>query len=324
MLGFLVIQKEGDTSMSSSDGSGGRQLRLELALNDFERFLAADKGLSAATRECYVRHVLRFLTEVGDTAGVVDLGDVSAQRVRSYVTDLGGRYAPQSLKLIATAVRSFLGFAWMSGWTGCDLRPAVGVVVTHRFGHLPKALPAEDLRRLLAVPDRRTAMGARDYALLVVLSRLGLRAGEVAGLRLDDFNWRAATVTPRIKGGGRLCLPIPHDVGQAVVAYLNRRPVDVACREAFLQVRGGPTPITGRAVSQVVARHAARAGLETVRAHRLRHSAARAVLSAGGSLTEVGELLGHSNGQVTMAYASFDLPSLAVLARPWPVEVDHA
>ena len=210
--------------MSCSDGSGGRQLRLELAVNDFEYFLSANKGLSVTTRECYVRHVLPFLTEVGDTAGVVDLGGVSAQRVRSYVTDLGGRYSPQSLRLIATAIRSFLGFAWMSGWTGCDLRPAVGGVVTHRFGRLPKALPAEDLRRLLAVPDRRTTMGSRDYALLVVLSRLGLRAGEVAGLRLDDFNWRAATVTAKVKGGRRLCLPIPHDVGQAVVAYLNRRP----------------------------------------------------------------------------------------------------
>ena len=305
----------------SGDGCGGRRLRLELAVNDFECFLSANKGLSVTTRECYVRHVLPFLTEVGDTAGVLDLGGVSAQRVRSYVTDLGGRYSPQSLKLIATTIRSFLGFAWMSGWTNCDLRPAV---VTHRFGRLPKALPAEDLRRLLAVPDRRTTMGSRDYALLVVLSRLGLRAGEVAGLRLDDFNWRAATVTANVKGGRRLCLPIPHDVGQAVVAYLNRRPPGVASREVFLQVRGGPTPMTGQAVSQVVASHAARAGLGTVRAHRLRHSAARAVLCAGGSLTEVGELLGHANGQVTMAYASFDLRSLAVLARPWPVEVDHA
>jgi site-specific recombinase XerC len=325
MLAFLVTQKEGDTSMSNSDGSGGRQLRLVLAVNDFEHFLSARKGLSVSTRECYVRHVLAFLTEVGgDTAGVVDLGGVSAQRVRSYVTELGGRYSPQSLKLIATAIRSFLGFAWMSGWTGCDLRPSVGAVVTHRFGRLPKALPVEDLRRLLAVPDRRTTMGSRDYAVLVVLSRLGLRAGEVAGLRLDDFNWRAATVSPKVKGGRRLCLPIPHDVGQAVVAYLNRRPAGVGSREVFLQVRGGPTPMTSRAVSQVVARHAARAGLGTVRAHRLRHSAACAVLCAGGSLTEVGELLGHANGQVTMAYASFDLRSLAVLARPWPGEVDHA
>ena len=103
--------------------AGGRQVRLELAVNDFERFLSAGKGLSVATRECYVRHVLALLAEVGDTAGVVDLGGVSAQRVRSYVTKLGGRYSPQSLKLMATAVRSFLRFAWMSGWTAGDLRP---------------------------------------------------------------------------------------------------------------------------------------------------------------------------------------------------------
>jgi integrase len=122
----------------------------------------------------------------------------------------------------------------MSGWTGCDLTAAVGVVVTHRSGHLPRALSAEDLRQLLAVPDGRTTTGSRDFAMLLMLSRLGLRAGEVAGLRLDDFDWRAATVTPRVKGGRRLCLPLPHDVGHAVVSYLRRRPAGVAYRELFL------------------------------------------------------------------------------------------
>ena len=171
---------------------------------------------------------------------------------------------------------------------------------------------------MLASPDCRTTTGLRDHALLVLLSRLGLRAGEAAGLCLDDFDWRAATVVARVKGGGRLRLPIPADVGPVVVAYLQRRPAGATCREVFVQVRGEPKPMTGRAVTQVVARHAARAGLGTVRAHRLRHSAARAVLVAGGSLSEVGELLGHANGQVSMVYASFDQQSLAVLVRPWP------
>ena len=215
-----------------------------------------------STRECYVRHVLAFLTEVGgDTAGVVDLGGVSAQRVRSYVTELGGRYSPQSLKLMATAIRSFLGFAWMSGWTGCDLRPSVGAVVTHRFGRLPKALPVEDLQRLLAVPDRRTTMGSRDYAVLVVLSRLGLRAGEVAGLRLDDFNWRAATVSRKSKAGAGSGASDSATMRAGSGGLLEPAPGRRRFREVFLQVRGGPTPMTSRAVSQVVARHAARAGL---------------------------------------------------------------
>jgi len=309
--------------MSSSDCSGRRRIRVEAAAGDFERFLITRKGVSAATRECYLRHVVSFLTEMADPASEVDLGGLPAQRVRSYVTSLGGRYAPQSLKLMATAIRSFLGFAWMSGWTGCDLAPAVGVVVTHRSGRLPRALSAEDLRLLLAVPDRGTATGCRDYAMLLMLSRLGLRAGEVAGVRLDDFDWCGATVTPKVKGGRRLCLPVPDDVGHAVVSYLSQRPAGLAYREVFLQVRGGPSPMTYGAVTQVVARHAARAGLGTVRAHRLRHSAARAVLSAGGSLTEVSELLGHADGAVTMVYASIDLRSLAVLARPWPAEAVH-
>lgn len=211
----------------------------------------------------------------------------------------------------------------MSGWTTSDLRPAVGVVITHRCGRIPRALREDDLRRLLATPDRATLSGSRDYALLVVLSRLGLRAGEAAGLCLGDFNWPAGTVTARVKGGRSLCLPITEDVGQAVVAYLHWRPTNVACREVFLQVRGGPAPMSGRAVTAVVARHAARAGLGTVHAHRLRHSVARAVLCAGGTLTEVGELLGQVTSQVTMAYASVDLQSLAVLTRRWPPETGH-
>lgn len=118
-------------------------------------------------------------------------------------------------------------------------------------------------------------VGLRDYALLMLLARLGLRASEVAGLRLDDFDWPAALVTAKVKGGGRLRLPIPADVGHAVVAYLRRRPAGATCRELFVQVRGAPRPMTSRAVTQVVARHAARVGLGVVRAHRLRHSAAR-------------------------------------------------
>jgi site-specific recombinase XerD len=310
-------------SSDLAGGTGGCRVPVEVAVCDFGRFLLAGKGASAATRECYVRHVRTMLAEVCDAAGTVDLGGLPAVWVRSYVTRLGGRYAPASLKLIATAVRSFLRYAWVSGWTAADLAVAVGPVITHRSGRLPKALAAGDLGRLLASPDRRTTTGLRDYAVLMLLARLGLRAGEVAGLCLDDFDWSAATVTAKVKGGGRLRLPIPADVGPVVVAYLRRRPAGAACREVFVQVRGEPKPMTSRAVTQVVARHGVRAGLGTVRAHRLRHSAARAVLAAGGSLSEVGELLGHANRQVTMMYASFDQQSLAMLVRPWPQEAGH-
>lgn len=305
-------------------GRGGCRDLLEEAMEGFELFLVVDKGVSPATRECYAYHVRTFLVSLAGPDGVVNLQSVAPMQVRSYVTGLSRRYAPESMKLIATAVRSFLGFAWMVGRTATDLTGAVGPVVTHRAGRLPKSLSAEDVGRLLASPDRATTTGIRDYALLLLLSRLGLRAGEAARLRLDDVDWQAATITATIKGGSHLLLPLPADVGQALVEYLQRRPVGIAHREVFLQVRGVPTPMTSRAVTQVVARHGVRARLGTVRAHRLRHSAARAVLAAGGTLTEVGELLGHATSQVSMGYSSFDWPSLVVLTRPWPTEVDDA
>lgn len=310
----------GDVARGPGDGWTG----VEGAVQGFASYLRSVKGSSEGTAECYSRHVRSFLSVVGGPAGVVDLRAVSAAQVRAYVTDRGGRYAPESLKLMATSIRSFLGFAWLSGWTRVDLRGAVGPVVTHRSGRLPRAIPDEDVRRLLASPDRGTATGVRDYALLLLLSRLALRAGEAARLRLDDIDWPAATITATVKGGGRRTLPIPHDVGQALVAYLQNRPADAPHREVFLQVRADKGPMSRAAVTQVVARNAARAGLGAVRAHRLRHSAARAVLAGGGTLVEVGELLGHSTGHVTMFYVSFDLPSLRRLVRPWPGEVDDA
>ncbi|MDN5769180.1 MAG: tyrosine-type recombinase/integrase [Humibacillus sp.] len=307
-----------------ADGRGRCRGLLEGAMEGFELFLVVDKGVSPATQMCYARHVRTFLVSLAGPDGDVDLRGVAAWQVRAFVTGLGRRYAPESMKLIATAVRSFLGFAWMTGRTATDLTGAVGPVVTHRSGQLPKSLPAADVGRLLASPDRETTTGIRDYALLLLLSRLGLRAGEASGLRLDDIDWQAATITATVKGGGHLLLPLPADVGQALVTYLQRRPVGVAHREVFLQVRGVPAPMNSRAVTQVVARHGVRAGLGPVRAHRLRHSAARAVLVAGGTLVEVGELLGHATSQMSMVYSSFDWPSLAVLARPWPTEVDDA
>ena len=177
-------------SSDVAGGPAGCQVRFDVAVGDFERFLLVGRGASTATRQCYARH-RAMLAEVGDPTGTIDLGRVSAAWVRSYVTRLGDRYAPLSLKLIATAVRSFLRYAWVSGWTAGDLTGAVGPVITRRSGRLPRALAAEDLRRLLASPYCRTTTGLRDHALLVLLSRLGLRAGEAAGLCLDDFDWRA-------------------------------------------------------------------------------------------------------------------------------------
>lgn len=295
----------------------GVLVHLDESVRDFEQFLVSAKNVSSATLECYSRHVKAFLASVAGPGGVVDFGELAGMQIRSYVTGLSVRYAPQSLKLMATSIRCFLRFAWLSGWTDSDLADSVGTVVTHRFGQLPKALSAGELGRLLAVPDRRRVVGSRDYALMVVMSRWGLRAGEAAGMQLDDLDWSRGQAAIRVKGGGMLRLPIPHDVGQALVEYLQRRPAALG-RQVFLTVHGVLRPMTRGAVTAVVAKHAEAAGLGLVHAHRLRHTAARAVLDGGGTLTEVGELLGHSTAQITMMYSSFDAEALRPLARPWP------
>ena len=299
-------------------GGGERRCSVEALLDEFDRYLTARRNVCAPTGACYLRHARVFLTGLALPDASVDLGALSATDVRDHVSALIAPYAPQTKKLMATSFRGFLRFAWLDGLTTSDLTGAVGPVAAARgAGPLPRSLPGEQVQRLLQAHDTATLAGARDHAVLVVLARLGLRASEVAGLRLDDLDWESGVVTVRVKGGGVLRLPIPHDVGCAIVDYLQLRP-DSSRRQVFLQLPNQDMAMTGWAVSALVARAAARAGVGVVRAHRLRHSAARAVLEAGGWIAEVGELLGHRSGEVTRMYASVDLHSLRALARPWP------
>lgn len=287
-------------------------------LEEFDRYLSEVRGLRPATRECYARWVLPFLVEVARGGDAVPLMGIEPLAVRNYVTAASGSYCPASVKLIGTSIRAFLRFAFVTGRLSVDLTDSVGIVVTHRSGRIPKALSRGDLVRLLSGPDRSLAVGARDYAILVLMVRLGLRAGEVAGLTLDDFRWRAGIVNPQVKGGARTLLPLPSEVTEAVVSYLRVRPA-FESRAVFVAVKGRRRPMTRGAVTAVVERYAERAGLGPVRAHRLRHTLAREVLDGGGSLAEVGQLLGHADQQTTMMYSSFDLDMLRPLARPWPV-----
>ena len=181
-----------------------------------------------------------------------------------------------------------------------------------------KALDARSVRRLLSSCDRRTRVGRRDFAVLTVLSRLGLRAGEVAALRLVDVDWRAGELLIRGKGSRQERLPVPADVGEALAGWLARgRP---RCESVFLftRLRAPHGGLSGGAVSQIVRRACPRAGLPIVSAHRLRHTAATEMLRAGGNLTEVGQVLRHRGRDVTSIYAKVDRLALAAVVQPWP------
>ena len=290
-------------------------------LRDFANYLDAGRGVRQSTIDVYVRLVRKFFG--GADGGDISLGVLTGPAVRDRVTALGATLAPASLKLVATAVRAFLRFVWVRGLTSRDLSGSVGPVIVHRSAGLPKALSSESARALLAAPERGTVLGNRDYAVLLMLLRFGLRASEAAGLCLDDIDWVGGTFSIRVKGGSRAQFPLPVDVGEALVEYLRVRP-DSVCRQVFLTVRGTARPMSKGAVTQVVHHRAERAGLGQVRAHRLRHTAARQVLTGGGTFREVGELLGHTSDQTVRSYSSFDLDSLAALARPWPTEARDA
>ena len=183
---------------------------------------------------------------------------------------------------------------------------------------LPKTLQPREVQALLGACDRRTRMGRRDFAILTTLVRLRLRASEVAGLRLDDIDWRAGSILIRGKGNQIEPLPLPQDVGGAVVAYLRRgRPMTAADRSLFVRIRAPHRTISGIGVSGIVVAAARRAGIGDIRAHLLRHTVASQLLRAGSSLPEIGQLLRHRHISTTAVYAKVDRDALRSIARPW-------
>jgi site-specific recombinase XerD len=199
------------------------------------------------------------------------------------------------------------------------LAGAVPSSASWRLAGLPRALEPWQVQRLLGSCDRRTAAGRRDFAIMTVLARLGLRAGEVAGLELDDLDWRAGEIVVRGKGRRSERLPLPADVGEAIAAYLRQgRPASAQGRAVFVRVKAPHRALTTGGITQVVVSAGRRAGLGQIHAHRLRHSAATAMLRAGSSLEEIGQVLRHRAPLTTAIYAKVDRDALRQIARPWP------
>ena len=218
---------------------------------------------------------------------------------------------------LATALRSFLRFLHVEGLVAAPVAQAVPAVANRKGRGLPRALPPATVTRLLASCDRRTRLGRRDYAMLMLLARLGLRAGEVASLSLDDLGWRAGELIVHGKGGRDDRLPLPCDVGAALAAYLRSRP-RADTRAVFLRATAPAGAITSAAVTWAVYNACDRSGVPRAGAHRLRHSLATQMLAAGSSLTEVGQVLRHARVATTAIYAKVDYRALDALVLPWP------
>lgn len=286
----------------------------------FRAYLLSERGLKPNVAAFYVASVRLFVSRVM-VDDAVDVVNLSARAVTAFLSELGRSLAPKTVQGRASALRALLRFWFLDGVTDVDLSSSVPKVA-HRASGLPKGLPAEQVAALLASCDTNTVNGLRDRVVLTMLARMGLRAGEVAGLRLDDLDWRQGEVVVRGKGGHVDRLPLPADVGQVLAEYLRvGRPTGALDRCVFVRVKAPHCGLTSTGVTQVVNAAAHRAGLGTIFAHRLRHSAATAMLAAGAPLAEIGQVLRHRSMLTTAVYAKVDIEALRSLAMPWPQEV---
>jgi integrase/recombinase XerD len=287
----------------------------EVLLAGFERYLLGERALAAGTARGYVRHARRFLGGLSPVAG---LGGVTAAEVTKAVLRESGVVSVSATQFFVAGLRSFLRFCFLEGLVEVDLSQAALPVTGRRRSSLPRGITKADARALLECCDRRSALGRRDYAMMVMLLRLGLRASEVAGLKLDDIDWRAGELVVRGKGARQDRLPLPADVGQAIACYLRRGRPAGARREVFLRARAPFGPISPRTVSSTVRRACRRAGVAEVGSHRLRHTVACEMVSAGVPLVQIAQVLRHRSLQTTAGYGRVDLDRLRLLAAPWP------
>jgi site-specific recombinase XerD len=216
------------------------------------------------------------------------------------------------------ALRSLLRYLHVAGVTATPLVWAVPSVADQRDRSLPQGLDCAALARLLASCDQRRAIGRRNHAILLLLARLGLRAGEVAALELEDVDWRRGEILIRGKGNRRDRLPLPSDVGEALATHLRRGRPRTECRALFLRADAPVGPLSRSAIGWVVREACVRAGIPPVGPHRLRHTAATGMLRAGASMAEIAQVLRHDQIQTTAIYAKVDRLSLRALAQPWP------
>ncbi len=296
---------------------------VEAVLERYRLYLTVERGLGARTARGYVDAVRLFLHGRTLPDGLaLDLKNLTAADVISFVVGRCPHQGHSVARLTVAALRSLLGFLHVQGEMERPLASAVPSVACRRLVGLPKGLEPDQVRRLLASCDSNTQNGCRDFAILTMLVRLGLRAAEVAKLAFEDIDWRAGEIVVSGKANCTERLPLPGDVGEAVAAYLHSgRPATAHGRTIFVRIKAPHCALSAGGVTQVVAAAARRAGLGQIYAHRLRHTAATQMLRAGASLPEIGQLLRHRRALTTAIYAKVNHDALRAIARPWPGDV---
>ena len=291
----------------------------ERLLAKYHRHLVHDRGLRATTVRRYERFARRFLAErARRTGGETGAEQLSSADVNAYLLEVSTRLAVESTKREAADLRTLLRYLHAAGILEVDLGTAMPAVAAWRGAALPPTMSPTHVERLLASCDRSTTTGRRDLAVLVLLARLGLRAAEVAALELGDIDWRVGEILVRGKAGRKDRLPLPVEVGKALVDYLRRSRPPCECRCLILTLYAPPRPVHPSTITSVVYRACRRAELARVGAHRLRHALATEMLRQGGDLLEIAQVLRQSDLGTTAGYAKVDRVALRSVAASWP------
>jgi len=291
--------------------------------NSFAQHLSQERGLSQKTLDSYLPIARRFITEQFSD-GKVYLRKLSPQAISSFILLCANKLSPSSAQLMAIALRCFLRFLHQRGEIDANLAVAVPTVSRRRLTELPKFLKPEETERILRGCDRNTVMGKRDYAVLLLLARLGLRAGEIVHITLDDIDWETGEILVRGKSSWEERLPLPHDVGEALAAYLRHGRPRCSSRRVFIRMDAPRQGFSGPSTVCVIVRRAlSQAGINPgfKGSHLFRHTLATSMLRGGASFPEIGEILRHQHPSSTEIYAKVDLSALRSIAQSWPGDV---
>ncbi len=320
VLRHLIDFLRGEGMIPAEKISGRRLTPAERCAKAYELYLRETCALAEATILNYVPFIRSFLkSRFGD--GTVILSHLCTRDVVRFVQRQAPRLHRKRAKLLTSALRSFLKYARYRGEVALDLAAAVPVVANWSMPSIPRAISTDQVHQLLVSIDRETAMGRRDYAILLLLARLGLRSSEVAFLELDDIDWNTGTLSVHGKSGLRNEFPLPREVGKAIASYLRDGRPPSTSRRIFLRAKAPIRGFRGASGIGSIVRHSLkRAGVKapTYGAHQFRHGLATEMLRQGASLGEIGDMLGHRHPQTTKIYTKVDLEALRTLALPWP------
>lgn len=322
LIAFLgYLRREGVIATNAPAAAETNSSALEKRYTDF---LRNDKGLADLSLRVYVPLVADLLGYLEMQHGSMSVRELDAGKLRAFLFDRAKGRSSEFVRLLATSLRSFLRFLHAQGEISRDLTGAVPTVRRWAHPDIPRKLTPEEVDRVLGAPDRSTATGRRDLAILLLLSRLGLRSCEVLALELGDIRWRTGEILIRGKGGRRDLLPLPRDVGAALARYLHLDRDIRPTQKVFLRANAPRVPLSGPAsIGHIVRRAMAQAAVERpkqIAAHLLRHSLASRMLQQGASLSEISEVLRHRSPGTTEIYAKIDMRSLNEVVRPWPTK----